>query len=59
MKLKILFEFENRPQRKARCKHLVTAPGPTMYPFERSFDGFFCEKALTAGSDFLFWPNYI
>ena len=29
------------------------------YPSVKSFDSFFRKKALTAGSDFLFGPNYI
>ena len=31
----------------------------TAYPSVESFDSFLAEKALTAGSDFLFGPNYI
>ena len=32
----------------------------TAYPsVYKSFDSFLAKKALTAGSDLLFWPNYI
>ena len=31
----------------------------TAYPSVESFDSFLAEQALTAGSDFLFGPNYI